>query len=87
MKDEDLLIEALPWVKELVRRKLLAVQVLLPATAISAAKIAYAWPDENHILPAETQMILVVEDWYSEEPADVVPCMAANAPAKPRPVS
>jgi hypothetical protein len=44
MTDEELLDNALPWIEELLRRNMLGVQVRIPSTAVTPAKIVYAWP-------------------------------------------
>jgi hypothetical protein len=88
MTDDELMEEARPWLEELLRRRLLAVQVHMPETAITPAAVALAWPDESNLLDLESQFALDVADWFDEEPVpDLRQEFAANWPPRPRPVS
>jgi hypothetical protein len=77
----------LPWIEELLRRKMIGVQVRIPASAVTPEKIAHAYPDyaDHHV--ASEQVLLFVENWSTEEVADDLRRMfVANPPPKPRTV-
>ncbi len=69
MTDEEVLDNALPWIEELLRRKMLGVQIRIPATAVTPEKIAHAWLDRTDHLALKDQLLLFVSNWSIEEPA------------------
>ena len=87
MTDEELLDNALPWIEELLRRNMLGVQVRIPSTAVTPAKIVYAWPEysDHHVL--KDQLLLFVSDWSVEEPVNDLRTLSVANTSKPRPVS
>jgi hypothetical protein len=87
MTDEEVLDNALPWIEELLRRNLLGVQVRIPATAVTPAKIAYAWPDYSDHHALTNRLLLFVSDWSIEEPVNDLRTLSVANTSKPRPVS
>jgi hypothetical protein len=87
MTDEEVLDNALPWIEELLRRKMLGVQIRIPSTAVTPEKIAHAWPDLTDHLALKDQLLLFVSNWSIEEPADDLRRLFVANATKPRPVS
>jgi hypothetical protein len=87
MTDGEVLDNALPWIEELLRRNMLAVQVRIPATAVTPAKIAHAWPGYSDHHAFKDQLLLFVSDWSIEEPVNDLRTLSVANSTKPWPVS
>ena len=87
MTNEEVLDNALPWIEELLRRKMLGVQIRIPATAVTPEKIAHAWRDYTDHHALKDQLLLFVSNWSIEEPADDLRRFFVANATNPRPVS